>query len=82
MQGSGEAAHSRTPIQKGLRALVADRDWEEEVVPLVVGQRSVKEKVWLETFQIFGFGKEDGMKIIHRLCYTLLNEHEKLFGCY
>jgi hypothetical protein len=31
---------------------------------------------------IFGIGKEDGMKIIHRLGYTLLNEHEKLFGSY
>jgi hypothetical protein len=49
---------------------------------LVVGQRSVKEKEWLETFKIFGIGKEDGNKIIHRLVYTLLNEHEKLFGSY
>ena len=71
-----------TPILTGLRALVADRDWEVEVVPLVVGQWSVKEKDWLETFKMFGIGKEDGMKIIHRLGYTLLNEHEKLFGCY
>ena len=49
---------------------------------LVVGQRSVKEKEWLETFKIFGIGKEDGKKIIHRLGYTLLNEHEDLFGSY
>ena len=45
---------------------------------MVVGQRSVKEKEWLETFKIFGIGKEDGMKIIGRLGYTLFNEHEKL----
>ena len=37
-----------TPILTGLRALVVDREWEVEVVPLVVGQRSVKEKEWLE----------------------------------
>ena len=74
--------NQHTPILTGLRALVtaSDRDWEVEVVPLVVGQRSVKEKEWLETFKIFGIGKGDGKKIIHRLTYTLLNEHEKLFG--
>ena len=33
-----------TPILTGPRILAADRDWEVEVVPLVVGQRSVKEK--------------------------------------
>jgi hypothetical protein len=37
-----------TPILTGLRTLVVDREWEVEVVPLVVGQRSVKEKEWLE----------------------------------
>ena len=70
------------PILTGLRALATDRDWEVEVVPLVVGQRSVKEKEWLDTFKIFGIGKEDGKKIIHRQGYTLLNEHEKPFGSY
>ena len=63
----------------GLRSLEIDREWEVEVVPLVVGQRSVKKKEWLETFNIFGIGKEGGKKIIHRLGHTLLNEHEKLF---
>ena len=33
-----------TPIIVGLRALAADRGWEVEFVPLVAGQRSVKEK--------------------------------------
>ena len=42
-----------TPILTGLRALTSDRDWEVEVVPLVVGKRSVSEKEWLETFKIF-----------------------------
>ena len=46
-----------------------------------VGRRaSVKRKEWLETLKIFGIGKEDGKKIIHRLDYRLfrVNEHEKL----
>jgi hypothetical protein len=71
-----------TPILTGLRALLADREWEVEVVPLIVGQSSVKEKEWLETLSIFGIGKEDGKRIIGRLGHTLLNEHEKLFGSY
>ena len=56
------AERQHTPILMGLRALAADRDWEVEVVPLVVGQRSVKEKEWSGTFKIFGIGKEDGKK--------------------
>ena len=71
-----------TPLLTGLGSLVPDREWEVEVVPLVVGQRSVKEKEWLETLKIFGIGKEDGKKIIQRLGHTLLNEHAKLFGSY
>ena len=69
-----------TPILTGLRALVTERGWEVDVVPLVVGQRSVREKEWLESLRIFGIGKEDGKRIIDRLGHTLLNEHEKLFG--
>ena len=37
----------QTPILTGLRALAADREWEVEVIPLVAGQRSVKEKEYL-----------------------------------
>jgi hypothetical protein len=48
----------------------------------VVGQRSVKEKEWLETLRIFGIGRENGKRIIGRLGYVFLNEHEKLFGSY
>ena len=47
---------------------------------MVVGQRLVKEKEWLESFKDFGIEKEDGKKIIHRLGHTLLNEHEKLLA--
>jgi len=76
------AEKQHTPILTGFRALEADREWEVEVVPMVVGQRSVKEKEWLEVLRIFGIGKEDGKRIIGRLGHTLLNEHEKLFGSY
>ena len=62
--------------------IAADRGWEVEVVPLVVGQRSVKEKEWLESFRVFGIGNDDDKKIIQRLGLTLLSEHEKLFGIY
>ena len=50
MEGGGRAT---CPILKGLRAvraLATEREWEVGVVPLVVGQRSVKEKEWLETY--------------------------------
>ena len=49
---------------------------------IVVGQWSIKEQEWLETFKVFGIGKEDGKKIIHRLGHTLINEDEKLFVRY
>ena len=71
-----------TPILTGLRALVEERGWEVVVVPLVAGQRSVRETEWLEALRFFGIGKEDGQKIIGRLGRTLLDEHEKLFGSY
>ncbi len=71
-----------TPILTGLRALTEERRWEVEVVPLVAGQRSVREKEWLGALRIFGIGKEDGQRIIGRLSRTLLDEHEKLFGSY
>jgi hypothetical protein len=56
-----------TPILTGLRTLVADRGWEIEVVPLVVGQRSVKEKEWLESFRVFGIDKDDVKKMLRKL---------------
>ena len=71
-----------TPILTGLRALTTDRGWEVEVVPLVSGQRSVKEKEGLESFRVFGIDKDDGKKILRKLGLTLLNEHEKLFCSY
>jgi hypothetical protein len=76
------AEKQHTPILTGLRTLVADQEWEVEVIPLVVGQRSVEEKEWLKTLRICGIGKEDRKRIIDRLGYTLLNEYEKIFGSY
>ena len=61
---------------------MVDRGWEVEVVPLVAGQRSVKEKEWIDFFRIFGIGKDDDKKIMQRLGLTLLSEYEKLFGRY
>jgi hypothetical protein len=58
---------------------VEERGWEVDVVPLVVGHRSVRKEEWLETLRIFGIGKEDGKRIIDRLGHVLLNEHENLF---
>ena len=59
-----------------------DREWEVEVIPLVVGQRSFKESEWLKSLKVFGIDKEDGKEIIRSLGHTLLNDHEKLFGSY
>ncbi len=36
--------NQHTPIMIGLRVLTAEREWEVTVVPLVTGQRSVREK--------------------------------------
>jgi hypothetical protein len=76
------AEKQHTPIMIGLKALAEEREWEVSVVPLVAGQRSVREKEWLESLGIFGIGKEDGQRIIVRLGHTLLDEHENLFGSY
>jgi hypothetical protein len=48
----------------------------------VAGQRSVREKEWLEAMKTFGISAEDGKRIIYRLGSLLLSEHEKLFGIY
>ncbi len=76
------AEKQHTPIIIGLRAVAEEREWEVSVVPLVAGQRSVREKEWVEGLRIFGIGNEDGQRIIARLGRTLLDEPEKLFGSY
>ena len=35
-----------------------------------------------ESFRVFGIGKDDDKKIIQRLGFTLLSNHEKLFDRY
>ena len=67
---------------EGLNALEEKRGWVVEVLPLVAGQRSVREKEWLEVMKTFGISAEDGKRIIYRLGSLLLSEHEKLFGSY
>jgi hypothetical protein len=68
------------PILEGLNALAQERGWMVEVLPLVVlGQRSVRAKEWLEAMKTFGISSEDGKKIIYRLGSSLLSEHKKLF---
>ena len=42
------AERQHTPILEGLNALTEERGWVVEVLPLVAGQRSVREKEWLE----------------------------------
>jgi hypothetical protein len=76
------AERHHTPILTGLRTMEAERGWEVEVVPPVTGQRSVREKEWLDVLRIFGIGKENGKRIISKLGHTLLDDHEKLFGSY
>ena len=56
---------------------MTDREWEVEVVPLVVGQCSVKEKEWVETLRIVEIGKEDGKRIIDRLGHTQATQRER-----
>ncbi len=53
-----------------------------EVLPLVAGQRSVREKERLEAMKTVRISAEDGKRIIHRLGSLLLSEREQLFGSY
>ena len=66
------AVKQHTPILEGLNVLEEERGWVVEVLRLVVGQRSVREKEWLETMKTFGISEEDGKRIIYRLGSLLL----------
>ena len=72
----------KTPILEGLNALTEERGWVVEVLPLVAGQSSVKEKKWLSVMKTFRISAEDGKRITYSLGNLLLSEHEKLFGSY
>ena len=61
------AERQHTPILEGLNALPEERGWMLEVLPLVVVQRWVREKEWLEAMTMFGISSQDGKKIIYRL---------------
>ena len=80
MKSIAESHH--TPILEGLNALTEERGWMVEVLPLVAGQRSVRENEWLETMKTFGIRTEDGKRIIYSLGSSMMSEHEKLFGSY
>ena len=62
------AVTHHTPILEGLNTLTVDRSWEMEVMSLVAGQRSVRDKECLEALKTFvchfGINTEDGAKII------------------
>ena len=75
-------AERQHTLLEGLNALAEKRGWVVEVLPLVVGHQSVREKECLETMKTFVISTEDGKRIIDRLCSSLLSEHEKLFGSY
>jgi hypothetical protein len=72
MRAVAEKQH--TPILVGLNALAEERGWKVEVMRLVAGQRSVREREWLESLKSFGISAEEGRRIV--------SEHEKLFGSY
>ena len=76
------AERHHTPILEGLNALTEERGWVVEVLPLVSGQRSVRETEWLESMKTFGISTDDGKRIIYRIGSLLLLEHEKLFASY
>ncbi len=49
-----------TPILTGLWVLVEERGWEVDVVPLVVGQRSVREESGWNPSGSLGSGTSEG----------------------
>jgi hypothetical protein len=55
-----------TPILEGMNVLAGGRGWVVEVLPLVAGQCSVREKEWIESMKTFGINAEDGKRIIYR----------------
>jgi len=70
------------PILEVLNALGEERGWVVEVLPLVTGQRSVKEKEWSGAMKTFGISVEAAKESFTGLGNLLLSEHEKLFGSY
>ena len=50
------AERQHTHILEGLNALAEEWGWVVEVLPLVTGQRSVREKEWLEDMTLRRLG--------------------------
>jgi hypothetical protein len=72
MHSISESQH--TPILEGLNALAGEWGWVTEVLPLVAGQRSVREKEWLEVMKTFGTSTEDSFTELGRVCRVALRE--------
>ena len=77
------AEKQHPPILAGLSVLAEERGWVLEVMPLVTGQRSVRDTEWLLSLKKIGISAEEGKRIIRQLGLTLLTEHEtELFESY
>jgi hypothetical protein len=70
-------------ILEGLNALTEDRvgggnftGWVVEVLPLVVGQRSVRGKEWIEVMKVFGISRVWQMNHPHAGKITLVRAGE------
>ena len=59
-----------TSMLEGLNTLAEERGWVVEVLPLVTGQRSVREKEWLESMKMFGIHV-----FLHPLCRGWKKNH-------
>ena len=75
------AERQHTPILEGLNALAEERGWMVEVLPLVAGQRSVREKEWQEAMKTFGISAEDGKRIIYRLGHIVVYCCQSMRNC-
>ena len=73
-----DEAHYHARIQTHVRY---EREWVVEVLPLVAGQRSVREKEWLEAMKTFGISAEDEKRIIYRLGHIVVYCCQSMRNC-
>jgi hypothetical protein len=74
-----------SPIFKGLNVLVGERRWEVKVLPLIAGQRSVREKEWLESPKTLGYqrrGKGSSIGWVANCCRNVKNYSTATVGKY
>ena len=69
-------------ITQGLKRLFKDTQWTVEQLSFVAGHKSVSASVWHDLLSKFGISKEDRVKVIKNLGWTLLDEVENLFRSY